>query len=115
MTREELQRRMDALCALRGEPAGTVVASAREADSGKWVACVAPADMALHPLTIVARGASEGNAYDSAWAQAARYMEECADRAIAASNRAMTDAVKAERAMWLACETREAVRRFSDE
>jgi len=117
MTRDELQRRMDALCALRGEPAGTVVVSAREEDSrnsSKWVAFTSPVETAMHPLDIVARGEDEESAYDSAWAQAARYTEERAERAIARAKTCSDELKRAESAAEHARQMRDCARSFSD-
>lgn len=115
MKRDELQRRMDALCALRGEPAGTVVVSSRWDACCRWVAFAQPVEMAMHPLDIVARGEDKESAYDSAWAQAARYTEERAERAIARTKTCADELKRAESTEDLARRMRDCARRFSDE
>ena len=115
MTRDELQRRMDALCALRGEPAGTVVVSARMTPDRWWIASARSDEAVMHPLDLVARGReTEEKSYDSAWAQAARYLEERAERAIARTKTCSDELKRAQTAEDLARQMRDTARRFSD-
>jgi hypothetical protein len=107
---------MDALCALRGEPAGTVVVSARKTPDGWWIASTQSGEAVMHPLDLVARGReTEDRAYDSAWAQALRHMEERAERAIARAKTCADELKRAESAAELARQMRDCARRFSDE
>ena len=116
MTRDELQRRMDALCALRGEPAGTVVVSARMTPDRWWIASARSDEAVMHPLDLVARGReTEEKSYDSAWAQAARYTEERAERAIARTKTCADELKRAESTEDLARRMRDCARSFSDE
>ena len=88
--------------------------SAREDDRFKWVAIALPAEGTVHPLDIAARGDTEESAYDSAWAQASRYMEErteCANERVSA---AYDELRKADTALVLARQLRAAAWRFSD-
>lgn len=106
---------MDALCALRCEPAGTVVVSARMTPDGFWIAYAMPTETAMHPLDIIARREDEERAYDSAWAQAARHMEERAERAIVRTKTCSDELKRAESAAEHARQMRDCARRFSDE